>query len=283
MKLDNAIGSFIGLAVGDALGTPAEFKSPGEFEPITTMRGGGVFRLNPGEWTDDTSMALCIADSLIDKTVYSPTDIMERFVRWFRSGYNSHNGRCFDIGTTIRQSLLRFETNQVMYHQLSDPFSAGNGAIMRFAPLAIWEKDLDNLRSIAIDQTKLTHYNDTCIEYSDKFATLIHKTLNGTSKDDIIQEYAPTLTGVPASEIRASGYVVHTFDAACWAIANTSTFKDALLMAVNLGEDADTVGAVCGQIAGALYGMSSIPTEWLDVLSWKEKLITIGTQLYEHR
>jgi ADP-ribosyl-[dinitrogen reductase] hydrolase len=102
-------GSLIGLAVGDALGVPLEFTSPGQFEPIEDMIGGGSFNLNPGEWTDDTSMALCLAESLIEKKGFDPVDQLERYVRWYREGHLSVNGRCFDIGNTTRDALELFE------------------------------------------------------------------------------------------------------------------------------------------------------------------------------
>ena len=106
--LDRFRGALLGLAVGDAVGTTLEFKSPGSFKPIDDMVGGGPFDLAPGEWTDDTSMALCLATSLVEKREFDPCDQMERYVRWWKEGYMSANGRCFDIGNTVRSALVRF-------------------------------------------------------------------------------------------------------------------------------------------------------------------------------
>lgn len=126
-------GSLLGLAVGDALGTTLEFKPPGSFEPIDEMVGGGPFSLRPGEWTDDTSMALCSAESLVERREFDALDQMERYVRWYRKGHLSSNGRCFDIGTTVRAALYRFEQTRDPYSGPTDPATAGNGALMRLA------------------------------------------------------------------------------------------------------------------------------------------------------
>jgi len=276
---DRAIGSFIGLAIGDALGTPAEFKMPGEFEPITGMRGGGAFRLNPGEWTDDTSMALCIAYSLSDKGDFVPSDIMKRFVNWWQHGYASHNGRCFDIGTTTRKALQRFIKTGETSMPDTDPMASGNGAIMRFSPIATFYHDnIDRMVEVAISQAMMTHPTPESIREAETFARIIHGAMHGKTKEELID--CEKFKKIPADMVPATGYVVHTMFAAQWAVANSDNFCDALLKAVNLGDDADTVGAVTGQIAGALYGVSTIPNEWLSVLAWREQLFDLAEKLY---
>ena len=140
-------GCLIGLAVGDALGMTLEFKRPGAFKPIKDMVGGGLFRLKPGEWTDDISMALCIAESLIECKGFDPADQMRRYLRWYREGYLSSNGRCFDIGNTVRQALTRFERIGEPFSGFTDSQSAGNGSIMRLAPVPVYYAS-DPLRAI---------------------------------------------------------------------------------------------------------------------------------------
>ena len=130
---DRYRGSLLGLAAGDALGTTLEFRAPGTFEPIDDMEGGGPFGLEPGQWTDDTSMALCLAESLISCEGFNPLDQMERYRRWYREGYLSSTGTCFDIGNTVRGAIHTFERTGEPYAGPTDPRSAGNGSIMRLA------------------------------------------------------------------------------------------------------------------------------------------------------
>jgi ADP-ribosyl-[dinitrogen reductase] hydrolase len=137
-RLERFKGCLLGLAVGDALGTTLEFRPPGTFKPISDIVGGGPFRLKPGEWTDDTSMALCLAESLIEKNGFDPRDQMQRYVRWFREGYMSSNGRCFDIGNTTREALTRFERTGNPFSGPKHETSAGNGSIMRLAAVPLF-------------------------------------------------------------------------------------------------------------------------------------------------
>src|SRR5215813_4145645 len=134
---DRACGCLLGLAVGDAIGTTLEFRSRDAYAPLTDMIGGGPFDLAPGEWTDDTSMALCLADSLINYGDLDETDLMQRFVRWWRNGANSANGYCFDIGFTTRAALSEFERSGNPRAGSENPNTAGNGSLMRLAPVAI--------------------------------------------------------------------------------------------------------------------------------------------------
>lgn len=281
-ELDRLKGMFFGLAVGDALGTPLEFKDRDTYEHITGMVGGGPFRLQPGEWTDDTSMALALGQTFIDHG-YGPDfkiELLKNFTRWYRNGEFSHNGRCFDIGTTTSQAIRTFiisrGTNDSPASE--DPFASGNGGIMRLAPAVVWAMAqptpkalLDHVRSVAMIQSETTHASDDCMKIARTMASNLAELVLGTS-----YSYIRRKSGVPMPRtrdaVKSTGYVVDTWQAANWAVANTDNFKDALLLAVNLGDDADTVGAVTGQLAGAVYGYDAIPTEWLDVLAWNDKL-----------
>nr|HPL68310.1 ADP-ribosylglycohydrolase family protein [Smithellaceae bacterium] len=137
-KLNRYRGCLLGLAVGDALGTALEFKPPGSFTPITDMIGGGPFNLKPGQWTDDTSMSLCLAESLIECRGFNPRDQMERYVRWWREGYLSSTGTCFDIGNTTRTALATFMKTGNPLSGPIDSYSAGNGSLMRLAPVPMF-------------------------------------------------------------------------------------------------------------------------------------------------
>jgi len=137
MLCDRYRGAFLGLAVGDALGTTLEFKAPGSFKPITDMLGGGPFGLKPGQWTDDTSMALCLAESLIEKGGFDPKDQMDHYCRWWLEGHLSSTGTCFDIGATVRTSLESYLRSGEPFAGSADPFTAKNGSLMRLAPVPL--------------------------------------------------------------------------------------------------------------------------------------------------
>lgn len=279
---DRLLASFVGLAVGDALGTSVEFKKRGTFEPITDMRGGGCFRLKPGEWTDDTSMALCLAHSLIECGEFNQKDIMDKFLSWYYDGHYSHNGVCFDIGNMTRRALVFFKkTGKLISLSSLDNNSSGNGSIMRLAPIVLFYHNVyDTVISMAEQQSKLTHPSIECIESCKVLADTIYKLSTGLKLNNITNIIDINhWKNIPAEKISSTGYVIDTMNAAYWAVSNTNNFKDALLMAVNLGGDADTIGAVTGQIAGALYGFCSIPKDWLSKLAWGDKIINLGEKL----
>lgn len=289
MKKDSVIGSFIGLAVGDALGTTVEFMPRGTFSPVTTIVGGGPFELKAGEWTDDTSMAVCLAQSIVAGSEFNPEDVLARFFRWYQLGENSPKGYCFDIGGTTAsgiQAWLRSGT----YINNTGARSAGNGGIMRLAPAAMANhKDSALAGEWARDQSATTHGATECVDSADFLARYLVNLYNGVDIKPIEGTWCKSVNkivtqdyrGVDSDEIESSGYVIHTLQAALWAVANSSSFKEAVLLAVNLGNDADTVGAVTGQIAGALYGLKDIPQEWVDVLYKKNELLELAEKLYD--
>jgi ADP-ribosyl-[dinitrogen reductase] hydrolase len=281
---DRALGCLLGLAVGDAVGATLEFARRDERPPLMDMVGGGPFRLEPGEWTDDTSMALCLADSLIACEGLDQNDLTERFVSWWRNGQNSHNGRCFDIGIATRQALMRFGRSGNPVAGSTDPNTAGNGSIMRLAPVALrWSADPARAVEAARAQSLTTHGAPAAVEgcallaeilveaisAGDKTTALRHRT---STEPSIAQIGAGSWRGKPRNAIRSSGYVVHTLEAALWCVDRAADFREAVLLAANLADDADTVAAVTGQIAGAVWGRSAIPREWLDRLAWREEI-----------
>lgn len=302
-ELDKCKGALLGLAVGDALGTTLEFKRPGTFDPITDLVGGGVFNLQAGKWTDDTSMALCLADSLIEKEGFDAIDQLDKYVKWMNHGYNSSTGRCFDIGNATRQALYLYEKTGQPYCGNHSRDSAGNGSIMRLAPIPIvYFKDAEQLAKYASLSSQTTHAAPQSVDACIYMATLIAGAISGASKEELlgksfslvenfweqhpldstIREVAEGSFKIKRPpEIYASGYVVQTLEAALWAFYHTDDFESGALKAVNLGNDADTVGAVYGQIAGAYYGMSGIPKDWLKRLYRNLEMEVAVECLYE--
>jgi ADP-ribosyl-[dinitrogen reductase] hydrolase len=291
---DRHRGALLGLAVGDAVGTTVEFRPPGTFEPVTDMVGGGPFNLEPGQWTDDTSMALCLAESLIEKKEPHPGDQMDRYLRWWRSGYLSSTGACFDIGNTIRAALEEYRKTGEWWAQSQDPMSAGNGSIMRLAPAPMAYAGFPRLAvEISARSSWTTHSLPVCSDACRYLGSLIVGAITGVGRDELLAPRFPPCPGyweefplvdeideVAAGsfkvrnppDIKGTGYVVRSLEAALWAFHRSTSFREGCLLAVNLGDDADTTAAVYGQIAGAFYGESGIPEEWRAKLAMREKI-----------
>ena len=294
---DRFRGCLVGLAVGDALGTTLEFETPGTFEPLGDMVGGGPFRLEPGQWTDDTSMALCLATSLIKTGGFDPADQMHRYVRWWKEGYLSSTGCCFDIGNATRNALARFRHQSDMpYAGSDDPGSAGNGSLMRLAPVPMYfAGDPSEAIERSADSSRTTHGARECIDACRYFAGLLVGALSGVDRETLLgpgycpvdglwarRPLAPRIAAVAGGlfkyrdppVIRGTGYVVDSLEAVLWAFHRSTDFREGALMVVNLGDDADTTGAIYGQIAGAHYGIEAIPIEW-------RRQLTMGTEISE--
>jgi ADP-ribosyl-[dinitrogen reductase] hydrolase len=301
--LDRYLGCLMGLAIGDAVGTAVEFMPRGSFEPVRDMVGGGKFQLKPGEWTDDTSMALCLAESLTKRKDFDPVDQMERYLRWWKFGHLSSNGRCFDIGRTVRSALRKYKQTGEPYCGSTDPYSAGNGSIMRLAPVPMfYSKDALKAVHLSGESSKTTHGALTCIDACRYMGALLVGAINGESKEVLLSaSYSPTprvweetplcseisriadgsFKRKKSMEIRGSGYVVESLEAALWAFYNTFSYEDGCLLAVNLGDDADTTGAVYGQIAGAFYGCSEIRSDWRERIARRDVVEKFARLLYE--
>ncbi|HSM56832.1 MAG TPA: ADP-ribosylglycohydrolase family protein [Candidatus Sulfomarinibacteraceae bacterium] len=297
-------GCLLGLAAGDAVGTTLEFRSPGAFTPINDMVGGGPFNLAPGQWTDDTSMALCLAESLIIQGRFDAEDQMRRYVRWYREGYLSSNGVCFDIGNTVRGALQRFEKNGDPYAGSTDPYSAGNGSIMRLAPVVMFfAQDAARAVEMAAESSRTTHGAREAVDGCRYLAATLLGALAGLSKETILaSSYSPApnlwvhtpLTPAIAEiaegsfkrrqppQIKGSGYVVRSLEAALWAFYHSEDFRQGCLLAANLGDDADTTAAVYGQIAGAYYGEPGIPERWRKQLAMGDAISALADELYAH-
>ena len=295
-------GALLGLAVGDAVGTALEFSVPGEFEPITDLVGGGPFNLKAGEWTDDTSMALCLAESILESDGFDPADQMQRYLRWRNEGHLSATGECFDIGVATSRALDDFERWGEPYAGSVDPKAAGNGSLMRLAPIPMrWRRDLEQTAYYAGLSSKTTHAAPEAVDACRYYAVLIAAALSGASKSELLAPnpnflktfdanlLCPTVEAIATGvyrgreppEVRGSGYVIHTLEAALWALDSTDDFRSGLLKVVNLGEDSDTTGSVYGQLAGAIYGASDIPSEWVQKLAMQEMIERLSIGLME--
>lgn len=300
LQKDRFDGCFIGLAAGDALGTTVEFSSPGTFEPVTDIVGGGVFGLEPGQWTDDTSMALCLAESLVRNGRFDPADQMRRYINWYKVGYMSSTGNCFDIGGATRSALERFGITGEAYSGSTDPMTAGNGSIMRLAPVAMaYANHPIEAVYYAGMSSRTTHAATESMEACEVLAAILVAGMSGADKNIMLMpetcrqwrqepSFSPAIEEVVRGsyqskeppEIKGSGYVVRSLEAALWAFHKSSSFEEGALLAVNLGDDADTTGAVYGQIAGAYYGLSGIPARWRDMLAMSEVLDRLTEALW---
>ncbi len=301
---DRFVGSLFGLACGDALGASVEFSLPGTFAPVHEMIGGGPAGLEPGQWTDDTSMALCLAESLLECRGFDALDQMQRYVRWYKEGHLSSIGRCFDIGRTTQASLDKFiETGQPYCGTLNER-TAGNGSIMRLAPVPLFFfRNPEIAIELSEDSSRTTHGALACLHACRYLGALIVGALQGAAKDELLSaHYSPVesclefekiplcdeVAAVAAGsfktkqppQIRGSGYVVESLEAALWAFYRSDNFRDGCLLAVNLGDDADTTAAVYGQLAGAFYGIEAIPPEWLQVLAMRDLIEQVAMSLY---
>jgi ADP-ribosyl-[dinitrogen reductase] hydrolase len=268
---DRQIGTLLGLAVGDALGTTLEFHARRPLTSLhTEMSGGGVFSLPPGHWTDDTAMAVAMARSLIARRSFDPFDIMNEWVAWYGQGKHSCTGTCFDIGNATAAALRAFERNPASLPSIS-PDALGNGTLMRAAPAVLFAATEHEAGSLSYAHSKLTH-GEEAARATEWFGRLLFT----TAREGRLGRVHDKIAERKREEVRSSGFYRDTLEAALWAVATTHSFEDAVIQAVNLGDDADTVGAVIGQLAGALYGYSAIPPRWLEPLAWRDELVGIA-------
>ena len=285
-NIEFAKSMLLGLACGDALGTTVEFRRRDTFPLHTEMTGGGAFNVKPGEWTDDTSMALCLAQSLVQCQGFDPKDQLERYLRWMNDGYLSCHGCCIDIGGTTRNALKRFERTRVSYAGTDNPFESGNGGIMRLAPAIFASTDRAKAMEHVINSSRTTHASADCLDAAELLGAILWELREGKALKAVLEDLPDTFErGMKIGRIKrgffrklgreqvsSSGYVIDTLEAALWSCYHSEDFEAALITAVNLGDDADTVGAVTGQIAGAAWGEASIPSRWLNSLVWRSQI-----------
>lgn len=287
-------GCLAGLAVGDAVGTSVEFRRRGTFPAVTDMIGGGPFGLEAGQWTDDTSMALCLAESLLAKKGFDPVDQMGRYLNWWKWGYLSSTGTCFDIGNTVRAALETFEQTGEAYAGSADPETEGNGSLMRLAPVALfYYPNVEDILRFSAQSSLTTHAATESVECCQVLGLVIARCLAGMSRDDVLNASElgldePAVKQIAVgdyrakarSEIRGTGYAVASLEAALWCFCSTQSFEAAVLEAANLGDDADTTAAIVGQVAGGFYGFGGIPAGWLEKLHMRKQILTMAGELF---
>ncbi|CAF1113107.1 unnamed protein product [Adineta ricciae] len=322
LVLNRVLGSMIGSAVGDALGASVEFR-PYEYlveNPITDFTSGGTWGLQEGQFTDDTSMALCLAASLIVSHGFRPYDQLVRYKWWHRNGYMSSTGECFDIGNSTRESLILFEQRQRKFRKQTkipdeymdhitdenvlqhfDVFcgkhdAAGNGGLMRLAPVPLffWKHPVQAVEYSGVSN-QLTHGDQRATDACRYYGALIVAALSGEPKSALLdknfyENHIKWFGDVPLHSdireisqgsyhvqngyndgIRGTGFVVDSLRAALWAFrSDDNSFEKGVLAAINLGDDTDTTAAIYGQLAGAYYGYSNLPSKWTSRVYAKE-------------
>ena len=291
--LDRARGCLVGLAVGDAVGTTLEFRPRGSFKPLTDMVGGGHFCLQKGYWTDDTSMALCLAHSLLECEGFNAADQMQRYCDWYDNGYLSSIGNCFDIGTTVSGALRRFQKNGNPFSGMKATWTSGNGSIMRLAPIPIaYQHDAEQVVYYARQSSRTTHGAHLCLDACGWMSAQLLYLLQGGDKASLLQVSYPAQTEAIATlqqfdfldknyrDLKGTGYVLESLEAALWCFWHTHSYADCILAAANLGDDADTTAAVAGQLAGAYYGYQGIREDWRQHLYWHDEICALSDQLY---
>lgn len=305
---DQVRSALLGVAVGDALGVPVEFRSRLEIygDPVKDMVGFGTHNQPPGTFSDDSSMTFCLAESIADG--FSLETVAENFIKWLNNGYWTAHGDTFDAGNATREAISRLAkgTSPLASGGISER-SNGNGSLMRILPLVFLLRDLDieERYKITSEVSGITHAHVcsvmACFYYlefarrlligEDKFA--IYRDLRSVMSEFLtskgidasqIARYERLLVGdifnVAESEINSDGFVVSTLEASIWCLLTTSTFAEAVLKAVNLGEDTDTTGAVTGGLAGLMYGIETIPQKWTDQLARCDEILQLADRVY---
>ena len=300
MNQTNAQGVLLGLAAGDALGRPVEFKTRSDIQrkhgTLTEMVGNGSWGQPPGTITDDTDQALAIARSVVESDGFDPADIGDRFVEWYESGP-------FDIGLMTRDSLEKLkagtpwdEAGKEVWQQRPEGKNAGNGSVMRTAPLAIaYADDKSRLIEVSRKSSRITHADDRC-EWGSAILNLTIaailrdeewplrralQSVESRAPDELIDALEPIAAGNTVEPLKTSGYVVHTLQTALHDGLREDSAEEAIITAVNRGGDTDTIGAVTGAIAGARFGKAGIPDRWLNEISETDELERLATGLME--
>ena len=294
---DRILGGLWGAVVGDALGVPVEFMSREQVRrnPITGMRGYGTFNLPPGSWSDDSSLLLCTVESLLNG--FDTSTMGELFIRWLNEGYWTPWGTTFDVGnstmSSIRRMMKGLPPEEAGGRGENDN---GNGSLMRIIPVGIFfaNHSVEELLSSVHRASSITHRHPRTLMACGFYCLMVRALIEGSSPDEAYKYaigqarvnytkmpfaeelnhferlFSGLMGSVPETAIQSGGYVLHTLEASIWCLLNSKSFDEAVLKAVNLGEDTDTTGCVTGGLAGAYYGLKTIPKVWLNTIARKE-------------
>lgn len=297
---DQMLGALWGAAVADALGVPHEFTARQLFDvqPVTTMNGYGTHEQPPGTWSDDTSMTLATIETFFQQPPVAGEEeaflkhLIVHFLQWQQEGKYTVDQQVFDIGNATAEALRQYVISEFFWNQplalkgLDHEQSQGNGSLMRMLPLALWQKAWGFDPDLVTQVSAITHAHPQviaacqhyvrCFTYLDSdFSVALQRATEDCAEahlpfyDSIL---AGTFADTPAEKISGSGYVLHTLEAAYWCVLTSSSYREAVLKAVNLGEDTDTTACVTGGLAGYIYGVESIPPQWLNMLRGREVL-----------
>ncbi len=302
----------IGLAIGDAIGVPVEFRSRQELTkaPVVSMREYGTHYQPRGTWSDDTSLTLALMDSIIEKNEIDYVDIMNRFSNWLLYNDYTATGEVFDVGNSTSRAIMNYGrgVNPLECGGISE-YENGNGSLMRILPTAYYlrkhsDLEIESQMNIIYNISVLTHRHPISLIGCGIYINIAMNLLEGMlSLYESVEQGIKTafeyyerkawndvyaylrlmdlsiFLELPDSEIKSSGYVVHTLESALWCLLNTNSYAECVLKAVNLGDDTDTVGAVVGGLAGIYYGLEKIPKDWLDVLARRQYIEELCEEL----
>jgi ADP-ribosyl-[dinitrogen reductase] hydrolase len=273
------VGALLGLAVGDAVAQATQYRRPGTFTPVGDMIGGGPFDLPRGAWSDDTAMALCLAESLLQRNGFDARDQVQRYRRWQQEGYLSSTGQCLGITANTARSLAMAQWRRVVFPGSHDPEQLDPEPLSRIAPIALYFlSSIDATQTQAADASRTTCQSPSVLEACRLLGRALHAALSGHTKAKILAE-----GGVPpASAPPTNNSAATALATALWALHSTDNFRDAILAAVNVGGNSDVVASVCGQLAGAHYGFSAIPPSWRNGLIHKDLIESYADQLLAH-
>ena len=274
------LGTMFGLAVGDAVAAATQFRRPGTFSPIGDMLGGGPFDLPRGAWSDDTAMALCLAESLLERDGFDARDQVQRYSRWQQDGYLTSTGQCVGITASTARSLALAKWRRGMVFPGShDPEQLDPEPLSRIAAIALFYfASLESTQQQAVDSSRITCQAPAVLDACRRLSCALHAALAGQPKTRILAEGGP----INEATVQANNTAAAALNAALWAFSSTDNFRDAVLRAANVGGNSDVVAAVVGQLAGAHYGASAIPASWRSGLMQKDLIEGIADRLLAH-
>lgn len=305
-NLDNIKAMILGLATGDALGVPYEFLSRSTLESNlpTGMKGYGTYMLPAGTWSDDTTMTLCLMKSLCSGLNYE--DLAAKFKAWILHGYMTPYGTPFDIGNTTLQSIHRYNKGAAACEAGGlEETDNGNGSLMRVSPLVFFlsHHTPEERRQIVFNVSSVTHGHVRSQIACWFYVEMMIQVLEGKSKQEAIDHASSVIQAwtslnapeetihfsrctsnieqLDKSDIKSYGYVIDTLEAVLWSFLTTDSYSAAVLQAVSLGEDTDTIGAITGSVAGLFYGLDSIPPEWIKTVHKHEAMETLCYEFHE--
>lgn len=306
------MGGILGSVVGDALGVPAEFRDREslKLDPITTMVGGGAHGQRAGTWSDDTSMVLCVMDSIEAKGI-DHEDVMQRFANWLWKAENTAHGEVFDVGGACKSAIFKYmHGTKALLCGNDANYACGNGSLMRILPYGLYlymqgYRTLDDAcAKIIHEASAITHAHPRCLMACGLYCSIVFGLLEteGAMKGiktglkqglcyyknkrefaSVFEEFSSLweIETLPEEQIRSGGFVLHTLQAALWCLGTTTTYRECMIKAVNLGDDTDTTAAVAGGLAGILYKEEGIPGEWKATCANYENIRQRSSRFYD--